>query len=113
MALQCNHCKEEKPKFAICLDCRYRICMDCAIELYQTRTSKAPFPGTCGRCNQSFDQEILRYLRDNPEDAPIFVNISLRYSPWDTILKEILRGDLKGQRLFEEINEALGTRVVY
>ena len=117
MAIQCNSCCEEKKLFTRCLYCSYRICMDCLINLYIKRgnpiergnpTQIFPALNTCPTCWQYFDEGILLYIREHPDEAPIFVNVSLQYTPWNDVLKDILRGELKGQRLFDTINHCIG-----
>ena len=98
MAISCNVCNEEKKLFTRCQHCNLRICLDCILWLYQTKNESPvqlfPSAGTCPTCFQYFDEGILRYLKDNPDEKGLFVNVSLQYSPWDTILKEYMRGNI-------------------
>ena len=105
MAIQCNSCKEEKKLFTRCRHCNYRICMDCLFILYNGKVRA----NHCPICWQYFDEAILLYIREHPDEAPLFINITLKYTPWDNVLKDILRGELKGKRLFDTINHCIGT----
>jgi hypothetical protein len=114
MAIMCNVCKEETERFARCGHCNLRICLECSIRLYKEETGITqifPKAGTCPQCYQYIEEEILRYIRDNHDEIPLFVNISLQYSPWNDVLKDILRGNLRGKRMFDTINSCIGNRV--
>lgn len=79
--------------------------MDCVLDIY---TGKIP-ANNCSSCWQYFDEAILKYVRDHQDEAPLFIGVSLKYTPWNNILKDIIRGEYKGQRLFDAINRCIGT----
>ena len=112
MAISCNVCNEEKELFTRCQHCNLRICLDCILNLYQAKADPPvqlfPSAGTCPTCWQHFDEAILLYIREHPDEAPIFVSVSLQYSPWNEVLKDILRGEIRGQRLFDTVNRCIG-----
>lgn len=101
MAILCYSCNEDvESLFSRCRECNYAICRDCVLKLYSVSSYNIKrYDNTCVACYTYFDESILYYLAENPNDKPLFINVELEYSPWNNILNEYIKNLISPEEL--------------
>lgn len=99
---KCHICNKGTPTLFICKNCGYTLCINCLPYLFN-KTALYNL-NICYDCYKNFEINILTYLYLHPEDRALFINIKLKYSPWDEILKDFIKGQINQYDLLNKTN---------
>ena len=101
--------------------CGTYLCLSCLLETYnQASKHQGPMQlfgysnvSVCPQCHTYFEEGMIYYLYQHPEDKGLFVSIRLQYCLWGDLIKQFITNDISKEDLLTKTGLKYQMRTQY